>query len=277
MPLEACLEAFISLVQQNYIVLGIALVATTVLMIGLIGAHFTNMRRLKKSMRMSYEPTWLLLDEAKISDGFKRYIAKQSQPLSALGYVSAGVYLTSENPVTRTEAACYLHPGGHDVIEILHIDGTLEFEIISYLDDGSVISSNVIEDALARIERLRRVSRPEAEKFLANHPELDADKHFAEMAPHGFLVRRYPGSTIEELVEKHQHAVQAVLADPKIGLRKLTPENLREYALYQTRHFNQIMFELGRKDNAPQPFVFPEGEQVGDQFGQSAQSLAAIS
>jgi len=147
MSIEAYLEAFLSLVQQSdyYPVVAIAIFSTMVLM-ALFGTSFVNVHRLKKTMRTSYEAVWLELDEAKIHERFKSHITEQSQPLLALGYASTGIYLASEDSVTRTEAACYLHPKGHEIIEILHIDGTLTFEILSYLDDGSVISSNIIED-----------------------------------------------------------------------------------------------------------------------------------
>lgn len=86
------------------------------------------------------------------------------------------------------------------------------------------------------------------------------------MAPHGFLVHLFPKAKIEELIEEHDRLLKAVLDNPRVGLRKLTARNWREYVLYASRHFSQLRFDLGKLDNAPQPFTFPTGELVKEDY-----------
>lgn len=198
----------------------------------------------------SYEPIWSPLDDSQISKGFMGYVAANSTPAIKAGYIPLGTYLAKEMRGIRIESACLLHPHGHCLIQITQAGPTIAVEIQSFLDDGSVIESCNI-NAQSQPELLRR---------------------FSMTAKHGFLVSLYPSATAETLIAAHEESVKAILADPNIGLRKLTVENWREYACYASRHFDQIKFDLGMLTKPPKPFTFPAGEVVhndGNQLGEA--------
>lgn len=220
-----------------------------------------------QASRTYREPLWAPLQEFQLSEDFKRYIAEQSQPPIALGYQPLGAFLASAGDTVRTKAACFLHPKGHSIVEIMQIqcdeEVTFTIEVLSLLDDGSVISSINMDDAVTSAMKQLKTTRKKAQRFVDQNPIVDFDKHLDEMEPHGFMVLRHPGAKIEEMMESHKLAVETALKLPAVGVRKLTPSNWREHMFYEGRRFGQIMFELGRMDNAPEPFRFPNGELVG--------------
>lgn len=224
-----------------------------------------DQRKAAKLKRTYFEALWSPLNDSQLTQYFKYYIIENSEPAKAQGYVPVGAHLVKEKPV-RIQTACLLHPNGHSVVHIVN-KGTLQaLEIHSFLDDGSVIASSNLEDAVTKLQREFKASRRGAKTFLAHNPELNTDLLYSQMAPHGFLVHLFPKAKIEELIEEHDRLLKAVLDNPRVGLRKLTARNWREYVLYASRHFSQLRFDLGKLDNAPQPFTFPTGELVKEDY-----------
>ena len=228
----------------------------------------------KKTLRTTFESSWSPLPESQTSSYLERYFEKHSQSAKALDYVPVGNHLVNDCPLSLTKTAALVHPDGHSIILVsqsvnrIKADRFVQSRVVralkiqSFLDDGSVIESSNADDPETIVQKKLKVDRAGAEAYLARHPESNTSLLYSEMAPYGFLINLYPGAPIEELLEAHDRSVQAVLADPNVGLRRLTVENWRQYAIYASRHFDQIKFELGRADNAPQPFTFPDGELI---------------
>ena len=239
-----------------------------------------DQRKAAKLKRTYFEALWSPLNDSQLTQYFKHDILKNSEPAKALGYIPVGAHLVKEKPV-RIQAACLLHPDGHSIIQIVHT-GTLQtLEIQSFLDDGSVISSSNVYDAVTKVQKENNASRRGAKAYLAHNPELNTDLLYEQIAPHGFLVHLFPESKIEELIQEHDRLVKAVLDNPRVGLRKLTARNWRDYVLYASRRFNQLRFDLGKLDNAPQPFTFPTGELVKEDYtrlstGTTTETIIAV-
>ena len=211
------------------------MINTSVVVVCILSSIGRAVWLMKKGKRY-YESVWFPLNKSQTHDVFRAYIEKNSKPAEESGYVPVGVHLVKEMISGPVESASLLHPEGHSLIHITHASPKFAIEIQSFLDDGSVIESC----------------------------NVDISRSFSELAPHGFLVNIYPKVTVEELIAAHDCLVQAVLTDPGVGLRKLTVENWRQYALYASRHFDQIKFDLGKLRNGPKPFVFPNGELVSE-------------
>jgi len=230
--------AIFFLVPAPYLQIAFMVAAASSFLVGIL-ADVVILRyrtKRKKLARTGFESVWSPLDESKINDVFKRHIARNTQATIPLGYLPVGVHLVKETPRLRNEAACLLHPQGHSLIQLAHCGQLRVIEILSFLDDGSVIGSSDINS--------------------------NAQSLFSKMAQHGFLMTLSPYAPIEILIETHNASVQAVLADPNIGLRELSAKDWRQYALYASRRFDQIRFELGELNNAPEPFTFPSGNLV---------------
>jgi len=103
------------------------------------------------------------------------------------------------------------------------------------LDDGSVVST------------------------IATDVEME---HFSGLAASGYLVQICKLADMRALTARHESAIQETANTPNVWLRKLTASNWRDYMIYSQRHFNKCMFELGKKDNPPPPFRFPDGKCV---------------
>ena len=108
-------------------------------------------------------------------------------------------------------------------------------EIISFLDDGSII-----ETSNAQI----------------------GENYFDSVAPYGFLVQISRTAEINQLLALHTSAIQPAIDGETVGLRKLSNRNWRDYACYTLNFFNQCCFEVGKKDNPPASFRFPDGQCV---------------
>ena len=221
---------------------------------------FVLRRSFRKESRKNGWAIWGPLEEWQTPDDFKRYIKKSFQSATVLGYVPVGTYLVYASASGGLKTTCLVHPEGHSVIHLGQKTAVFSHQIHSYLDDGSVINSINLDDSVAFVGKLLGIDETAAQAHLDDDPEFTASLTYSDMTPYGYYVNRLPGATLEELIEAHDVLVRAALADPSIGLRKLSVENCRDYGLYSTRRFNQIQFELDKKDNAPKPFTFPTGE-----------------
>jgi len=198
---------------------------------------FFSRKSLRKASRSTARAIWGPLEEWQTPADFKRYTAKSFQSATALGYVPAGTYVVNATLDGWLKTTCLVHPEGHSVIHLGQAD---------------------------LIEKMLRLSRAAAQAHVDNDPEYAASLDYSDMASYGYLVNSVPGASIEELIKVHEVFVTAALADPNIGLRKLSVKNCRDYGLYSTRRFNQIQFELDKRDKGPKPFTFPVGDLVSD-------------
>ena len=189
----------------------------------------------KKILRTCYDPVWEPADLEKLRPDYKLYLSKQSEPLLKQGFQSEGTWLASVNPSFGTHATCFLHPQGHFIVEILQVPDFCGIEIISFLDDGSII-----ETSNAQI----------------------GENYFDSVAPYGFLVQISRTAEINQLLALHTSAIQPAIDGETVGLRKLSNRNWRDYACYTLNFFNQCCFEVGKKDNPPASFRFPDGQCV---------------
>jgi len=206
----------------------------------LVFFYFETEKR-KAILRTNYDPVWEPADDTKFSASYKRYVSKQSEALCSLGFQPIGAWHAATNASFKTYATCFLHPQGHCFVQVLQASNVHAIEIMSYLDDGSIIDSSNVD-----------------------FPE----DYFSDLAKLGLLVQISPKADLAALLSLHCSTIQPVVNDPNVGLRKLTADNWRDYACY-TKHFhNQCDFELGKKDKQPAPFYFPDGQCVPTNSGE---------
>jgi len=211
------------------------LVIPTLPAIGFLIFFYLESEKAKAILRTNYDPVWEPADDTKFTAKYKQYVAKQSDVLSNLGFQPAGEWHAATNASFKTYATCFLHPEGHCIVEVIQASNIVAIEIVSFLDDGSIVDTS--------------------------NPDFSED-HFSDLAELGILVQISPNAGIESLLALHASTIQPQIDNPTVGLRKLTADNWREYTCYHKHFHNQCDFELGKKDSQPAPLSFPAGECV---------------
>lgn len=171
-----------------------------------------------------------------LNDELRVYFEEQSAAPLALDYQLLGDFWMKDEPF-NSKARIFLHPQGHTFAETGNTLDVDYCEILSFLDDGSVVSS-------------------------ANCDPLDIHD---ELAEHRYYVECYPGLEMVELLEKHEQLLSTTQEQTEIAVRKIPVEQWKDYFHYHNRRFGEIKFLIGKATESPSDVDFPasESEQHG--------------
>ena len=106
---------------------------------------------------------------------------------------------------------------------------TRYFEVESYLEDGSVVST-------------------------ANAEPIPL---FDEIQPHCYFVQSLPDAGLDEVLDRHADFLTQKSAWNSAGVRRMATEHWQDYARYSNRRMGQIKYELGSADAPPEACEFP--------------------
>ena len=142
----------------------------------------------------------------------------------------------------NSKARIFLHPQGETFVEIGNTLDTDYCEMLTFLDDGSVIST-------------------------ANCDPLDMQK---ELAEHGYHVQCHPGMQLAEMMNKHDEFLASIQQHTGTDIRPIPFTRWQEYFHYHNRRFGEIKFLIGKGIEAPENAEFPASDS--EQF-ETAESV----
>lgn len=187
------------------------------------------------------------LHEGNIDPELLEHFEAQSQAPLALGYEHLDdVWLKPQEPY-RSKARLLLHPDGITFVEIGFTMGLYYFEILSYLDDGTVFSSAPVKTN----SFFKKISRSE----------------------HRYYVQCLPNAEIEELLAKHEQRLRQLSEEAGIGIRSVEKDDWKAHFQYHNDRFGQLKHQLNGGDPIDFEVVFPA---VGAQAEFGSHSVAPL-
>jgi hypothetical protein len=184
--------------------------------------YWTDLRQ--NHTEMSLEP----LREENIDEQLSEHIDQQASAAEALGYDKLGDFWLKPEPY-NSKARLYLHPDGHTFAEIGVTLDTYYCELISFLEDGSVVSSAACE------------------------PFDEA----SEMKSHGYVIQFVSDGGMLDLLEAHTPFLNATCEEFGKTTAKITLDDWKDFFRYHDRHFAEVQHAIGDGNLPETPAEFP--------------------
>jgi len=180
-----------------------------------------------QQVRLSLDP----LHEGNIDPELAEHFETHSVAPLALGYEHLDdVWLKPQAPY-QSKARLFLHPDGIAFAEAGRTLDTYYCEILSYLDDGTVVSTAPVKAN----PFFKKISTP----------------------AHGYYVQCLPGAEIEELLGKHEQFLRQISAETGVGIRTITNADWKAHYHFHSDRYGQLKHELDGADPLDYEVVFP--------------------
>ena len=180
-----------------------------------------------QQVRLSLDP----LHEGNIDPELAEHFEAHSLAPLELGYQHLDdVWLKPQAPY-QSKARLFLHPDGITFAEVGRTLGSCYCEILSYLDDGTVVSTAPVE------------TNPFFEKI--------------STPAHGYYVQCLPGAEIEELLAKHDQFLKQVSLEAGVGIRAIPNADWKAHYHFHSDRYGQLKHELDGGDPIGYEVVFP--------------------
>lgn len=163
-----------------------------------------------------------------IDDDLWAFWQEPTVVLVGKGYQNLGDFRTKDEPIPGV-ARFFLSPDGTELVSVGEVLETRYFEVESYLEDGSVVST-------------------------ANAEPIPL---FGEIQPHCYFVQSLPDAELDEVLDRHADFLTQKSAWNSAGVRRMATEHWQDYARYSNRRMGQIKYELGSADAPPEDCEFP--------------------
>ena len=148
------------------------------------------------------------LHDDNLSEELRAYFDEQSAAPLAQDYQLLGDFWMKDEPF-NSKARIFLHPDEYVFAEIGYTLEVNYCEMLSFLEDGSVVSS-------------------------ANCEPLDIQP---ELGEHGYHVECHPGIELAEMMERHEALLASVQQQTGVTVRSIPAARWREYFHYHNRRF----------------------------------------
>lgn len=188
--------------------------------------YWTNIQRTHFELKL--EP----VHAANISEELRQFFEEQSAAPQALGFDLLGDHWMKNFDPFNSKARFWLAPDRTSLAEISETIETLSCEVLSFLDDGSVIVT----------------------------VNCNAIEVFARMAVYGYHVRCHNGFEMDQLLRCHADHVMEVSDRVGVSVRAIDADRWQDYVRYNDRRYGQIHFEMGEKDCGPENCEFPSAK-----------------
>ena len=144
-------------------------------------------------------------------------------------FYCVGDYWIKDEPYNG-KAKIFLHQDKHAIAEIGVTLGYHYFELISFLENGNVVSSAKCESVAV----------------------------FEKFGEHGMHIQASEAWSFLEMNDAHrQYLIDLALAQQS-AIREIEPERWKEYFRYHNQKFGQVRFQLGEIKSSPDHCQFPE-------------------
>ena len=171
------------------------------------------------------------LHEANIGPELAEHFETQSEAPLALGYHHLDdVWVKPQEPY-QSKARLFLHPDG---IAFADVGRTMDLhycQILSFLDDGTVLSTIPMET----VQFFKKISTPK----------------------HRYYVQCLPGAETEELLAKHEQLLRQISLEAGVGIRTITDTDWKAHYHYHNDQYGQLNHELDEGDPVGYEVVFP--------------------
>jgi hypothetical protein len=148
---------------------------------------------------------------------------------TAHNFQTLGEFLVKGPPI-KIEARLLLHPTGNCLAEVGVAEDFPYIELISFLEDGSVISTS-------------------------NGPRISIESQLAEK---GYFLKSLPNLDSLELMDQHDFQIQLAASMRRSDLREVPEADWKTYFRYHNQKLGNILFQQGLLDNGPESFHFPD-------------------
>ena len=180
-----------------------------------------------QQVRLSLDP----LHQGNIDPELAEHFEAHSVAPLALGYQHLDdIWLKPQKPY-QSKGRLFLHPDGIAFADVGRTMDTYYCEILSYLDDGTVVST----------------------------APMNTNSFFKKMSTpkHGYYVQCLPGAEIEELLAKHEQFLRQLSLEVGVGVRTITNADWKAHYHYHNDRFGQLKYELDGGDPLDYEVVFP--------------------
>ena len=175
-----------------------------------------------------HELTLVPLHESNLDEELLNHFETETPDVEAAGFNSMGEYWLKPEPF-NSKARIFLQDDGHTMVEVGRVLEIEYIELLSFLDDGSVVSSATCEP-------------------------IDIQK---PLSKNGYHIQCCSELTTTELLESHEQFLNQTSDTKQIDIRCVPESQWSEYFQYHNRRFSQIKYLIG-KANSPTEAIFPE-------------------
>ncbi len=200
-----------------------------ILLVSVTRNYLAARRGFQKLSRLYKEIFLEPLHEANIPVELKDYLDEQTPAAIAMEFENLGDYWLKDEPV-NSKARIFLHSSGRVFAEAGITFETLYCETISFLEDGTMVTSAICE--------------PIAK--------------FAQFEQHGVFVNCVPEVGMLELIESHFEYLESTSKRMGQSVREISKSNWKEFYQYQNHKFGTARFELGELAEPPDQCEFPQ-------------------
>lgn len=190
-----------------------------------VDAEFEYIESVQRShQELMLEP----LHRDNIDDELWNHFEEEALAIVDLGYsVIEDVWLKGEPQ--NSKARILLQRDGHTFVEIGRVFDICYTELVSFLDDGSVVSS-------------------------ATCDPIDIEK---QLAKNGYYINACPELTGVELMQSHDQFLDRMAEGAGVEIRCVPESQWKAYFQYHNRRFSEIKHLIGKSDEACEA-IFPE-------------------
>lgn len=175
---------------------------------------------------LSLEP----LHEGNVDPQLREHFETQSECLERLGYEHLGEVWIKDSDPQWSKGKFWLSPDRTMLAQITVVFGTMSLEVVSFLEDGSVIDSANCQSA----------------------------PNFTPMQAHNFFVRCDTDVEMDELVRNHAGFVGEIVERVGAKVREMDARSWKDYLRYETHRFAEVMNKIDGKTIVPDEIVFPQ-------------------
>ena len=171
------------------------------------------------------------LHHANIDDDLQEHFDTQSEAPLALGFTHLDdIWLKPQEPYC-SKARVTLHPEGKTIAEIGRTIGINYCELISYLEDGTVVMTAAADN----IPFFEKISTPK----------------------HRYFIRCLPGQEMDELLAEHDAFLDQIAAETDTPVRTIDHAAWKAYFQYHSDRFAQLKHEVDGADPIDFEVEFP--------------------
>ena len=198
-----------------------------------------------EQVRLSLES----LHPANIDDDLLEHFDAQSEAPLSLGYQHLDdVWLKPQEPYC-SKGRIFLHPDGTVIAEVGCTMGINYCEIVSYLNDGTIVSTAAAETN----EFFEKISTEE----------------------HRYYIQCLPDSEMDELLAKHGTFLDQISMESNILVRTIPSDEWKTYFQFHSDRFGQLKYELDGGDPIDFEVNFPESNKQSAFSGRLQASACA--
>ena len=181
----------------------------------------------------TFRPLLMLkVDISDLNQAVQKNLESQTPMLLNLGCHLQGDYKLKGDPF-EIHSRIFLAPKAEYFVEITSLAGKQAFELVGYLEDGTVITTGAVAGG----------------EPIKTQDLLDSENYFTD-------IRNLMDLTT--LLQDHDARMQAHSQVAESPIQVIPKSNWIEFFRYQNRRFAQIHFEAGKMDNKPEGVVaFP--------------------